>query len=80
MFGSAAAGNAFKNNAHDQRPDAENVFADVFDEVRVQLKKIPRDNWLNLAKLLRPEVERRTPWWSYLGTACGGGEPVPYKI
>jgi len=51
MFGGA---NAPKNNAQDQRPDAEDVFADVFDE------------------LLRPEVERHTPWWSYLGTACGG--------
>ncbi|KAG6868092.1 hypothetical protein C0993_007671 [Termitomyces sp. T159_Od127] len=38
-----------------QQPDAEHVFADVFEE------------------LLRPEVERHVPWWSYLGVVCGGG-------
>ncbi|KIJ21625.1 hypothetical protein PAXINDRAFT_123604, partial [Paxillus involutus ATCC 200175] len=53
LFGGAGAANAAQNNA--QRPDAENVFADVFDE------------------LLRPEVERHAPWWSYFGAACGGG-------
>ncbi|KAF9452638.1 DnaJ-domain-containing protein [Macrolepiota fuliginosa MF-IS2] len=37
------------------RPDAEGVFADVFEE------------------LLRPEVERRAPIWSWVGAACGGG-------
>ncbi|KAJ3517385.1 hypothetical protein NLJ89_g547 [Agrocybe chaxingu] len=37
------------------QPDANGVFADVFDE------------------LLRPEVERRVPWWSYLGAVSGGG-------
>jgi hypothetical protein len=26
-----------------------------------------------LSKLLRPEVERHAPWWSYLGAVCGGG-------
>ncbi|KAG8219923.1 DnaJ domain-containing protein [Butyriboletus roseoflavus] len=55
MFGSPPTDNASQNTGHKQRPDAENVFADVFDE------------------LLRPEVERHTPWWSYLGAACGGG-------
>ncbi|KAJ7040358.1 DnaJ domain-containing protein [Mycena alexandri] len=24
-------------------------------------------------ELLRPEVERRAPWWAYLGAACGAG-------
>lgn len=38
-----------------QRPNADGVFADVFEE------------------LLRPEVERHAPWWSWLGAACGGG-------
>ncbi|EKM83768.1 hypothetical protein AGABI1DRAFT_81503 [Agaricus bisporus var. burnettii JB137-S8] len=38
-----------------QQPDAEGVFADVFEE------------------LLRPEVERRVPFWYWIGTACGGG-------
>ncbi|KAJ7675360.1 DnaJ domain-containing protein [Mycena rosella] len=37
------------------RPDAEGVFADVFEE------------------LLRPEVERHVPWWSYLGAVTGAG-------
>ncbi|KAG2129904.1 DnaJ domain-containing protein [Suillus clintonianus] len=50
MFGGAGAA-----PAQGPRPDAENVFADVFDE------------------LLRPEVERHAPWWSYLGAVCGGG-------
>ncbi|KAI0361774.1 DnaJ-domain-containing protein, partial [Trametes cingulata] len=35
------------------RPDAEHVFADVFEE------------------LLRPEVERHLPWWTWLGALCG---------
>lgn len=80
MFGDAATGNASKSNAHEQRPAAENVFADVFDEVRIQFEEDSSWPLLNLDKLLRPEVERHTPWWSYLGAACGGGEPVPYKI
>jgi len=41
--------------AEGQRPNADGVFADVFEE------------------LLRPEVERHAPWWSWLGAACGGG-------
>lgn len=27
----------------------------------------------NAMQLLRPEVERHTPWWSWLGAICGGG-------
>ncbi|KAG2121066.1 DnaJ domain-containing protein [Suillus discolor] len=50
MFGGAGAA-----PAQGPRPDAENVFADVFEE------------------LLRPEVERHAPWWSYIGAVCGGG-------
>ncbi|EKM60966.1 uncharacterized protein PHACADRAFT_156102 [Phanerochaete carnosa HHB-10118-sp] len=37
------------------RPDADYVFADVFDE------------------LLRPEVQRHAPWWSWTGAVCGAG-------
>lgn len=37
MFGNAATG----NNSAQQRPDAENVFADVFDEVPVQFDEDP---------------------------------------
>jgi hypothetical protein len=50
MFGDQGTGTAGQ-----ERPDAEGVFADVFEE------------------LLRPEVERHMPWWSYLGAVCGGG-------
>lgn len=28
---------------------------------------------ITLYQLLRPEIERRTPWWSWLGAVCGGG-------
>ncbi|CCA67878.1 hypothetical protein PIIN_01701 [Serendipita indica DSM 11827] len=38
-----------------ERPDAENTFADVFEE------------------MLRPEVQRIVPWWSYIGAASGAG-------
>lgn len=38
-----------------ERPDADGVFADVFEE------------------LLRPEVERHVPWWSWFGALCGAG-------
>jgi hypothetical protein len=27
----------------------------------------------NVVQLLRPEVERRTPWWSWVGAVSGGG-------
>ncbi|KAG1716550.1 hypothetical protein ID866_602 [Astraeus odoratus] len=53
MFGNTGASTGTPDRGG--RPDPENVFADVFDE------------------LLRPEVERHAPWWSYLGAACGGG-------
>ncbi|KAF8642239.1 hypothetical protein AX16_009514 [Volvariella volvacea WC 439] len=51
----AAAGADQTNNDRTTRPNAEGVFADVFEE------------------MLRPEVERHAPWWSYVGTVCGGG-------
>jgi len=38
-----------------QRPNAEHVFGDVFED------------------LLRPEVERHLPVWTWLGAACGAG-------
>lgn len=37
------------------RPNAEFVFTDVFEE------------------LLRPEVERRVPWWAWVGAMSGAG-------
>ncbi|KAF5312989.1 hypothetical protein D9619_003152 [Psilocybe cf. subviscida] len=50
MFG----GGANKTGTAEQ-PNAEGVFADVFDE------------------LLRPEVDRRVPFWSWLGAVSGAG-------
>jgi len=57
MFTGAGVGTSGTAGAAPQgsQPNAEGVFADVFEE------------------LLRPEVERHAPWWSWLGTACGGG-------
>ncbi|KAF5374782.1 hypothetical protein D9758_000143 [Tetrapyrgos nigripes] len=53
--GAAGTGAGFAQSNSNGQPDAENVFADVFEE------------------LLRPEVERRVPWWAYLGLVCGAG-------
>ncbi|KIK71150.1 hypothetical protein GYMLUDRAFT_33284, partial [Collybiopsis luxurians FD-317 M1] len=52
QFGSMFGGSGAQA---DQRPDADGVFGDVFEE------------------LLRPEVERRIPWWGYMGAICGAG-------
>ncbi|KIP12575.1 hypothetical protein PHLGIDRAFT_27358 [Phlebiopsis gigantea 11061_1 CR5-6] len=52
MFGGAAAG---AGATPEGRPDADNLFADAFEE------------------LLRPEVERHAPWWSWTGAVCGAG-------
>jgi len=38
-----------------QRPNADRVFGDAFED------------------LLRPEVERHLPLWTWLGAACGAG-------
>ncbi|GJE86026.1 DnaJ-domain-containing protein [Phanerochaete sordida] len=53
MFGAAAGAQA--GATPPERPDAEHVFADVFEE------------------LLRPEVQRHAPWWSWTGAVCGAG-------
>ncbi|ETW87313.1 molecular chaperone, DnaJ superfamily [Heterobasidion irregulare TC 32-1] len=56
MFGGAAGGTTgTAEGERAQRPDANNVFGDVFED------------------LLRPEVERGLPLWSYMGAACGAG-------
>jgi len=57
MFANAAGSSTGTGatTAGDEQPNAEGVFADVFDD------------------LLRPEVERHTPWWSWLGAVSGGG-------
>jgi len=53
MFANAAGSSS--GGAEGEQPNAEGIFADVFDD------------------LLRPEVERHTPWWSWLGAISGGG-------
>ncbi|KAK7058841.1 hypothetical protein VNI00_001465 [Paramarasmius palmivorus] len=55
MFGNSAGSTAGGAGNDAQRPDAEETFANVFEE------------------LLRPEVERRAPWWAWLGAVCGAG-------
>ncbi|CCM00907.1 uncharacterized protein FIBRA_02953 [Fibroporia radiculosa] len=57
MFGGGVpnAGAGSSAGAPGTQPDADNVFADVFEE------------------LLRPEVQRHAPWWSWLGAICGAG-------
>ncbi|KAI0662704.1 DnaJ domain-containing protein, partial [Cubamyces menziesii] len=57
MFGGAAGAQSqpAAGATPADRPDAEHVFADVFEE------------------LLRPEVERHLPWWTWLGALCGAG-------
>ncbi|KAH9898524.1 hypothetical protein C8Q73DRAFT_664178 [Cubamyces lactineus] len=57
MFGGAAGAQSQNaaGAAPADRPDAEHVFADVFEE------------------LLRPEVERHVPWWTWIGALCGAG-------
>ncbi|KAI1797750.1 DnaJ domain-containing protein [Ganoderma leucocontextum] len=54
MFGKPG-GSGAGTHAPTGRPDADYVFADVFEE------------------LLTPEVERRAPWWAWLGAICGAG-------
>lgn len=55
QFSNLFGGGTSQNAGNASQPDAEGVFADVFEE------------------LLRPEVERHVPIWSWLGAACGGG-------
>lgn len=66
MFGGAGT------NTGNAQPDANNVFADVFDEVLQQLPP-RRSALICVFQLLRPEVERHIPWWAWLGTLCGAG-------
>ncbi|KAI0307783.1 DnaJ domain-containing protein [Multifurca ochricompacta] len=56
MFSSSAGeqtGTGFEQSG--QRPNADRVFGDVFED------------------LLRPEVERYLPLWTWVGAACGAG-------
>ncbi|EMD41759.1 hypothetical protein CERSUDRAFT_110333 [Gelatoporia subvermispora B] len=55
MFGGRGTGPSATGATPADRPDADNMFADVFED------------------LLRPEVERHLPWWTWLGAVCGAG-------
>ena len=71
----------------DQRPNADQVFGDVFEDVRHhhlpsfpilthgQRRLTPLFFVLFslVTQLLRPEVERHLPLWTWLGAACGAG-------
>jgi curved DNA-binding protein CbpA len=76
MFGANAAGSSQTGN--EPHADAEGVFADVFEEVMLRTTSAPVGMDLHLPRsfypqLLRPEVERHVPWWSWLGAICGAG-------
>ena len=66
MFGSATP-----NRTGTGQPNADGVFADVFDEVILQL--FDTSSCLNYTsrQLLRPEIERRVPLWTWIGSVCG---------
>jgi hypothetical protein len=87
MF-SSAAGNGRAGTGPEQpgqRPNAEHVFGDVFEDVRCLLLCSPLQNggrghcdvshlpFAFPTQLLRPEVERHLPLWTWLGAACGAG-------
>jgi len=58
IFTNSASGNRPPGDVPEQpgqRPDADQVFGDVFED------------------LLRPEVERHLPLWTWLGAVCGAG-------
>ena len=58
-----------------QRPNPDHVFGDVFEDVCVpsHIPQPARREAHYLHQLLRPEVERHLPLWSWLGAACGAG-------
>jgi hypothetical protein len=66
MFASASAA------TEAERPDADDQFANVFEEAILSLFYFPEPQLIWL-QLLRPEVERFAPWWAYVGAVCGGG-------
>jgi hypothetical protein len=55
------------------QPNADGVFADVFEEVRMRSFCSLGRPLHELPQLLRPEVEQRVPIWGWVGAACGGG-------
>lgn len=77
MFGSAAGGTTGAAEGETgQRPDANNVFGDVFEDVSPAHVCTDSPCFLTRGlgpQLLRPEVERTAPLWAWLGAACGAG-------
>jgi hypothetical protein len=68
MFGGTST------NTTGAQPDPNNVFTDVFDEVRSKSAvQFNVDLTSSLLQLLRPEVDRHTNWWAWLGAVCGAG-------
>jgi hypothetical protein len=70
MFGGAAP-----NRTGTGQPNPDGVFADVFDEVPFTAPVCYESclKLLYLLQLLRPEIERHVPWWTWLGSICGAG-------
>ena len=65
--GSGAAEPEDKQEEPFERPDAETTFGNVFEEVcHVFIDLI---SVLTFLQLLRPEVQRTVPWWTFLGAA-----------
>lgn len=77
MFTGAAGASAGTGTgaapAGGEHPNAEGVFADVFDDVSLQRLVLGITYIIYVEQLLRPEVEHHTPWWSWFGAVSGGG-------
>lgn len=77
MFGAGGATNTQEGAAPEagEQPNAEGVFADVFDEVSDTTSLVRATTLTDRCafKLLRPEVQRHAPWWSWTGAVCGAG-------
>ena len=71
MFGGAAPNT---NRTGTGQPNPDGVFADVFDEVifiaALCYQYLPK---LYFSQLLRPEIDRHVPWWTWIGSVCGAG-------
>ncbi|KAJ6557865.1 DnaJ domain-containing protein [Mycena capillaripes] len=57
-------------DAHTREYDARTDSSGSPNSTEADAEKVIADVF---AELLRPEVERHAPWWSYLGAVCGAG-------
>ncbi len=89
MFTNSATGNRPPDGVPEQpaqKPNADQVFGDVFEEVchllslsslyslqRRRVRATTAQPSFFRPQLLRPEVERHYPLWTWLGAACGAG-------